>query len=184
MDLRKKTKEMEIAEIRLKASEANYKLLFESNPLPKILLDIETLEILEVNVAAEEKYGYAKSDLKGKNMGVLNLPDKRITLKGNQNALYRLFLNLTSNALKFILENRTPEVTINCEDQNSKWQFSVSDNGIGIDKDYLPTLFEPFNRINDKQTEGTGLGLATCKKIVDQHGGKIWVDSIPGKGSQ
>ncbi|MEX2513902.1 MAG: PAS domain S-box protein [Cyclobacteriaceae bacterium] len=114
----------------------------------------------------------------------VKVPDKTITLRGNQNALYRLFLNLTSNALKFIPENRSPEVTINWEDQNSNWEFSVSDNGIGIEKDYLPTLFKPFNRLKTKQTEGTGLGLATCKKIVDQHGGKIWVESIPGEGSQ
>ncbi|WP_375584651.1 PAS domain S-box protein [Cyclobacterium xiamenense] len=115
----------------------------------------------------------------------LELPSQDLQLLGHQNSIYRLFLNLISNALKFIPPDSQPMVRIRVRQDPQKYHFTVEDNGIGIDPQDLPRLFQPFNRLHNKQTfAGTGLGLATCKKIVSNHGGEIWVTSQPGKGSQ
>ncbi|WP_154856012.1 PAS domain-containing sensor histidine kinase [Cyclobacterium xiamenense] len=112
-------------------------------------------------------------------------PSQDLQLSGHQNSIYRLFLNLVSNALKFIPEDTQPRVRIHVRQDPEKYHFTVEDNGIGIDPENLPQLFQPFNRLHNKQTfAGTGLGLATCKKIVTNHGGDIWVTSTPGEGSQ
>jgi PAS domain S-box-containing protein len=115
----------------------------------------------------------------------IQLPQSEIILFGSQYAIYRLFLNLINNALKFIPEGKTPEICITIEQRSHDYQFTVSDNGIGIHPDHLKLLFKPYSRLNTRQKfEGTGLGLATCKKIVDYHGGSIWVNSKIDAGSQ
>lgn len=115
----------------------------------------------------------------------IEIPTQDLPLHGHQNSIYRLFLNLISNALKFIPKDKSPEVRIMVRQDREKYHFTVEDNGIGIAPEDLPRLFQPFNRIHNKQAfEGTGLGLATCKKIVVNHGGEIWVTSLPGEGSQ
>lgn len=115
----------------------------------------------------------------------IEIPHQDLPLQGHQNSIYRLFLNLRSNALKFIPNDRTPEVQIRVRQDPEKYHFTVEDNGIGIASEDLSKLFQPFNRLHNKQTfEGTGLGLATCKKIVVNHAGEIWVTSSLGKGSQ
>ncbi|WP_162342404.1 PAS domain S-box protein [Cyclobacterium salsum] len=115
----------------------------------------------------------------------IEIPQQDLPLQGHQNSIYRLFLNLISNALKFIPKDRTPEVRIQVRQDLEKYHFTIEDNGIGIASEDLSKLFQPFNRLHNKQTfEGTGLGLATCKKIVVNHGGEIWVTSSPGEGSQ
>ncbi len=115
----------------------------------------------------------------------IHLPNADISLFGDKNAIYRLFLNLINNALKFIPEGKQPEITIQLTEDKQHYQFTVADNGIGIHPDHLHLLFKPYNRLNNRQKfEGTGLGLATCKKIVESHGGAIWVTSIPDSGSQ
>ncbi len=96
-----------------------------------------------------------------------------------------LFRNLISNAIKYQLPENKPVVTISCTDQKSHWQFLIEDNGIGIDPEYLQTVFQLFKRLHGKEEyNGTGMGLATCKKIVELHGGRIWVESEKGKGSR
>lgn len=115
----------------------------------------------------------------------VQVPQQELFLQGHQNSIYRLFLNLISNALKFIPKDRSPEVRIRVRQDSEKYHFTVEDNGIGIKPADLPKLFQPFNRLHSKQKfGGTGLGLATCKKIVLNHGGEIWVTSAPGEGSQ
>lgn len=95
-----------------------------------------------------------------------------------------LFQNIISNALKFIPEERDPHIVVKFHDQGSYWKFSVKDNGIGIPKQYLDKIFIIFQRLNDRSAyEGTGIGLAHCKKIIELHNGSIWVDSIEGVGS-
>jgi PAS domain S-box-containing protein len=96
----------------------------------------------------------------------------------------QLFQNLISNALKFRNVNKKPEIRITCEKQNGNYLFSVKDNGIGIQKEYWEKIFVIFKRLNSRETyPGTGIGLSICKKIVEKHGGKIWVESEPGKGA-
>jgi PAS domain S-box-containing protein len=97
--------------------------------------------------------------------------------------MMQLFNNLISNSLKF---RRADSLTvrIGAEDKGSHWQFSVSDNGIGIDKAYAEKIFVVFQRLHTREKyPGTGIGLAICKKIAELHGGSIWFESEPGKGT-
>jgi signal transduction histidine kinase len=95
----------------------------------------------------------------------------------------RVFLNLIGNAAKFT-DSATPEVRIGAEREDGLWRFWVSDNGIGMDPQDAQRIFEPFQRLHGEESySGTGIGLAICERIVDQHGGRIWVTSRPGEGS-
>lgn len=95
-----------------------------------------------------------------------------------------LFQNLISNAIKFIRKDVQVIVCVSAIKDENKWIFSIEDNGIGIDKKNTDKIFVIFKRLNNRdEYEGTGIGLSHCKKIVDLHGGSIWVDSELGKGS-
>jgi len=98
--------------------------------------------------------------------------------------LQQLLQNLIGNAIKYRSPERTPEVRITAERENGQWIFAISDNGIGIDSQYREGIFGLFKRLHtgDKYS-GTGIGLAICKRIVERYGGRIWVESEPGKGS-
>jgi PAS domain S-box-containing protein len=104
-------------------------------------------------------------------------------LKVNSFQIVQLFQNLLSNAIKY-RGKEPPEIDIRCRRENGQWTFSVSDNGIGIDPQYSEHIFMIFKRLHARSRyPGTGIGLAICKKIVQHHGGSIWVDSHPGRGS-
>jgi signal transduction histidine kinase len=95
----------------------------------------------------------------------------------------QLLQNLIGNAIKFHGPRR-PEIHIGAQRRNNFWFMSVRDNGIGIEPQYYDRIFLIFQRLHTRsQFKGTGIGLAVCKKIVERHGGKIWVESIPGEGS-
>ncbi|HXP52636.1 MAG TPA: ATP-binding protein [Bacteroidia bacterium] len=96
----------------------------------------------------------------------------------------QLFQNLIGNSIKFKGE-RKPEIKITSVRKNGYYEFCVEDNGIGLNKEYSEKIFIIFQRLNHRDKyPGTGIGLSICKKIVERHGGKIWVDSVPGKGSK
>lgn len=98
--------------------------------------------------------------------------------------LEQVFQNLVGNALKFRAPDRRPVVRIGAEREDGEIVFSVSDNGIGIEEDYQDKIFAVFQRLHRREEyDGTGVGLALCKKIVSRHGGRIWVESRPGEGS-
>jgi chemotaxis family two-component system sensor kinase Cph1 len=97
--------------------------------------------------------------------------------------LARLFQNLIGNAIKFRGERR-PDVHIGVTNGPTEWTFSVRDNGIGINPKYSDQVFVIFKRLHARaEYPGTGIGLAICKKIVERHGGRIWVESLPGQGA-
>ena len=101
----------------------------------------------------------------------------------NEAQLGLVFQNLISNAIKFRGKDQ-PKVHVSVAQGYDGWQFSVSDNGIGIPRDHQDKIFEVFKRLHShSHYEGTGLGLAICKKIVERHGGRIWVESAEGSGS-
>ena len=97
--------------------------------------------------------------------------------------LGRLFQNLVGNALKF-RGGEPPRIQVAARREERNWVFSVRDNGIGIDTKYRDRIFVIFQRLHTMETyAGTGIGLSICKKIVERHGGRIWMESEPGKGS-
>ena len=97
--------------------------------------------------------------------------------------LQQLFQNLISNAIKYRAAE-DPQIRISAMESNGYWCFSVKDNGIGISPQYTSTVFRLFKRLHGHgEYPGTGVGLAICQKIVERHGGRIWVESQPGKGS-
>jgi len=111
---------------------------------------------------------------------------KRDTLPriwGDRRMLTQLYQNLIGNALKFV-KGGPPLVRITAEKVNDEWVFGVQDDGIGINPSYMEQIFVPFKRLhNQTEYEGSGIGLAICKKVVERHDGKIWVESELGKGA-
>ncbi|MEW5727150.1 MAG: ATP-binding protein, partial [Pseudomonadota bacterium] len=98
--------------------------------------------------------------------------------------LASLFQNLIGNGVKYRRPDVRPEVTIGAVDQGPEWAFYVADNGIGIEPQYHDQIFDLFKRLHARDRYGgTGIGLATCKRVVGRHGGRIWVESVPGQGS-
>ena len=97
--------------------------------------------------------------------------------------LSQLFQNLIANAVKFHGEE-PPQVHVSAQQQDNEWIFSIQDNGIGIDPRFADRIFEIFHQLHGRADySGSGMGLAICKKVVERHGGRIWMESEPGEGS-
>lgn len=105
------------------------------------------------------------------------------SVTANPSQLTQVFENLISNAVKF-RNGHQPRVHVSYERNQEEWTFCVEDNGLGIAPEHLRRIFELFERLHtEEQYPGTGIGLAICRKIVGRHGGRIWAESEPGRGS-
>lgn len=120
----------------------------------------------------------------------INLSNAQITcsqlpeIYANRNQFLQLMQNLVGNAIKY-KSDHDPQIEITCRPNQTHWEFVVSDNGIGIDKEYHHKIFDMFQRLQSRSKySGTGIGLAICRKIAELHGGSIYVESAPGKGSR
>jgi signal transduction histidine kinase len=107
------------------------------------------------------------------------------TIRGDHARVYQLFLNLVGNAIKFRRPDDPIRVEVTAQTRGGETTFCVADNGIGIEAPHQSAVFDAFRRLHARnQYEGSGLGLTICQQIVEQHGGRIWLESEPGKGSR
>lgn len=107
------------------------------------------------------------------------------TVRGDRTQVLRVFQNILGNALKYSSPDRPPKIHVDVGVSGAVATFSIHDNGIGIEPQYFDRIFVIFQRLHGRdEFEGTGIGLAICKRIVERHGGRIWADSEPGKGSR
>jgi PAS domain S-box-containing protein len=139
------------------------------------------LEPTDTNSVIEQVMGNMKTTIEesGAKINIENLP----VINANKLQITQLFQNLISNAIKF-RGGKSPVINISARFDSDEWLFTVSDNGIGIDKEFADKIFVIFQRLhNYNEYPGTGIGLAICKKIVEKLGGHIWVESEPGEGS-
>jgi len=133
----------------------------------------------------EELIQSAIADLKlaAEECGAIITHDPLPTINADPTQIVQLFQNLLSNALKFH-GKEPPRVHVSASRSDRVWTFSIKDNGIGIDPTFFERIFIIFQRLHArKEYPGTGIGLAVCKKIIERHGGKIWVESEPGQGT-
>lgn len=115
--------------------------------------------------------------------GATVVVDELPAIEADETQMVQLFQNLIDNAIKYRGHER-PFIFITAKKEKKEWVFSISDNGIGFDMQHAERIFEIFQRLHAEDTyKGTGIGLAICKKIVQRHGGRIWAESIVGKGS-
>jgi len=112
---------------------------------------------------------------------IKDLPEKII---GNPTKIKQLFQNLIANAIKFQNPELSPVIIVTGKEEKDQWVFSISDNGIGIKEEYYQKVFGIFTKLHHKSVyPGSGIGLSVCQRIVEQHDGEIWVDSVFGKGT-
>lgn len=139
------------------------------------------VEEVDVNDIVEDMKRIYKNFLK-ETKGTINTK-KLPVVKGNKTQILQLFQNIIGNACKY-KSDLPPVIDISFEEEKSFYKFGISDNGIGIDPKFFHKIFIIFQRLHNRdEYSGTGIGLAICKKIIDKHGGKIWVTSTPGRGS-
>lgn len=111
-------------------------------------------------------------------------PEDLPTVLADHGELVRLFQNIIGNALKYRHPERPPRVVVSVTAVSGGWRLSIADNGIGIEEAHFERIFMIFQRLHGRDAyAGTGIGLAIAKKIVDRHGGRIWVESTPGQGT-
>ena len=137
----------------------------------------EVLAVIQANLKVAIEESHAEVIVHGE------LP----TIDGDRTQLVQLMQNLVGNAIKFRRPDQPPRVEIGAAQEAANedvWHFTVKDNGIGIDPEHHDRIFVIFQRLHTREHyQGTGIGLAVCRKIVERHEGKIWVDSRDGEGS-
>jgi len=114
----------------------------------------------------------------------IEIKDVPEEILGNPTKIKQLFQNLIANAIKFQKPSVNPVIVVKGREEENRWVFTVSDNGIGIKEEFYDKVFAIFTKLHHKSAyPGSGIGLSVCQRIVEQHDGKIWVDSIVEKGT-
>jgi signal transduction histidine kinase len=141
-------------------------------------------EVVDVDLAEALAEATGNLDEAIAESGALVTHDELPVVRGEAPLLVQLFQNLVGNAVKFRHPDRPPRVHVSAERVGDAWQLECRDNGIGIDDQYADRVFVIFQRLHPKDVyDGTGIGLALCKKIVEFHGGRIWIESHDGDGT-
>jgi PAS domain S-box-containing protein len=140
------------------------------------------LEPVNVGIVVERVLGSLQPAIEESGATVTSGPMP--VVMGDEGQLGQVFQNLIANALKFRHPELTPEVHVGAEKRDGEWLFSVRDNGIGISPEFADRIFVIFQRLHSRaEYPGTGIGLAICKRLVERHGGRIWLESEEGKGT-
>lgn len=143
-------------------------------------LEMSVIELTDVMDTVKFNLGEV---INSKNAKIIDFTDSTYVL-GHKEQLIQLFQNLISNALKYQNKSSEPIIKIECKKYNSKVAISISDNGIGIEEKNLYKIFEPFIRLHPSSTyTGTGLGLSTCLRVIENHGSQICIESELSKGT-
>src|SRR5690606_13341390 len=152
----------------------NYSRLSHSKELTMETIDTASLleEVLEF-ISARSQYPQTR----------IQLQEALPQVRGDRSMLAQVWANLLSNALKYSRNAPMPRVEAGTLRQDGRTVFFVRDNGIGFAEKFRESIFEPFSRAVGSEFEGTGIGLALARKILEKHGGEIWAESEPGKGS-
>jgi light-regulated signal transduction histidine kinase (bacteriophytochrome) len=147
----------------------------------RLTSETKHLEPTDCNVALEEALFSLRSAIEER--GAIVESEPLPVVMANPSLLIQVFQNLVSNAIRFAGDEPL-KIRIGAQREENEWTVFVKDNGIGIEPPYFDRIFRIFQRIDSSPDRpGTGIGLANCKKIVEHHGGRIWVESKPGKGS-
>lgn len=146
-------------------------LLGEDTPAPTLV---------DMNIVLQS--ALANLQMQIEQQGATIAHDELPEIRGDFAQLTQLMQNLIGNAIKY-RGSDPPQIVIKADRIPLGWRFSVQDNGAGIRGEYYDRLFAPFTRFHERETSGVGLGLAICRSIVERHGGRMWVESMPGKGS-
>jgi PAS domain S-box-containing protein len=143
---------------------------------------VTKLEMIDTNIIVENVIESLKAliDETSTSINYVPLPD----IMFNSIKMEQIFQNIIVNSIKYRKKDVNPEIKIAYSEDNLFWIFSIKDNGIGIQKEFHEKIFDIFKRLHSKsEYDGNGVGLAVCKKIIEQYGGKIWVESEENKGS-
>lgn len=144
----------------------------------------ETLEAVESEPAVRQAIANLRVAVADSG-GLVHIAAPLPRVLGTGPQLVRLFQNLVGNSLKYCRAGVPPRVNISAEPDGDFARFTVADNGIGIEADHHERIFGIFQRLHGRdEYQGTGIGLAICRKVVERHGGDIWLDSVPGQGSR
>ena len=136
----------------------------------------------DMNDVANEVIGHLRSEIDAARARITVSSLPRIHVDSAQ--AFSLLQNLIGNAVKYRAADRTPEIVVSAEKDGEAWRFSVQDNGVGIAESQIENVFHIFKRLHsDRELKGFGIGLSICQRIVERHGGRIWVESTPGNGT-
>ena len=195
---------LRVASMFIKLFEKRYKNTIDKKAEELISYAVDSIG--RMSVLIKDLLEYSKVETKGKALAPINFSvaleqavfnlhvaielsgakltyDLLPTVMADATQISSLFQNLIGNSIKYRGKER-PEIHISADKKGDEWLFSVRDNGIGIDSQYFEKIFDVFRRLHTREKyDGTGIGLAICKKIVERHGGKIRVESEPDKGS-